>query len=155
GGQKRYILVEVEVPGSREGMRLSLGAAKANIKDRATGASSELSGGVEVGFTRSREAAVASVDRKAKVAMVRALANENERKAVQLRDAGNAPAAQAVLRSNAVVLGEAAKELQDDELKAEASQSAMSAESIVDEKAWGAQRKGMTSTQLKKSRQMK
>lgn len=155
GGQKRYILVEVELPAGTEGSRFSLGSAKASLKDRSTGVSSELSGGAEVGYTRSREVAVASVDRKAKASMIRALANENERKAVQLRDAGNAPAAQAMLRSNAIVLGEAAKELQDESLKAEAVQSSMSAEGLEDEQSWGAQRKGMTANQAKKSRQMK
>lgn len=155
GGQKRYILVEVEVPGSREGMRLNLGSAKASLKDRSSGAASELAGAVDIGFTRNREVAVASVDKKAKASMIRGLANENERKAVQLRDAGNAPAAQALLRSNAAVLGEAAKELQDEDLKADAVQSSASAEKIVLEESWGEQRKGMTSTQLKKSRQMK
>ena len=155
GGQKRYILVEVELPAGTEGSRVNLGSAKASLKDRNTGVASELSGGAEVGYTRSREVAVASVDRKAKASVIRALANENERKAVELRDAGNKPAAQAMLRSNAMVLNEAAKELQDESLKAEAVQSSMSAEVIGDEQTWGAQRKGMTANQAKKSRQMK
>lgn len=155
GGQKRYILVEVELPAGTEGARFNLGSAKASLKDRSTGVSSELSGAAEVGYTRNREVVLASVDKKAKAAMIRGLANENERKAVQLRDAGNAPAAQAILRSNAVVLNEAAKELQDESLKAEAVQSSMSAEGLEDEQSWGAQRKGMTANQAKKSRQMK
>lgn len=155
GGQKRYILVEVELPAGTEGSRFSLGSAKASLKDRSTGASSELSGAAEVGYTRNREVVLASVDKMAKAAMIRGLANENERKAVQLRDAGNKPAAQALLRSNAAVLNEAAKELQDESLKAEAAQSSVSAAQIDDEQSWGAQRKGMTANQAKKSRQMK
>lgn len=155
GGQKRYILVEVELPAGTEGSRVNLGSAKATMKDRNTGAANELSGAAEVGYTRNREVAYASVDRKAKASMVRALANENERKAVELRDAGNKPAAQAMLRSNAAVLNEAAKELQDETLKAEAAQSSVSAAQIDDDQAWGAQRKDMTAKQAKKSRQMK
>lgn len=155
GGQKRYILVEVELPAGTEGSRFSLGSAKASLKDRKTGSSSELSGAAEVGYTRNREVVLASVDKMAKASMIRALANENERKAVELRDAGNKPAAQAMLRSNAAVLNEAAKELQDESLKAEAAQSSVSAAQIDDERAWGAQRKDMTAKQAKKSRQMK
>jgi len=154
-GQKKILLVEVEVPAGADGARAGLGDVSASVKERASGQARSVNGRAEVAYSRDRVAAASSVDRVAKVAVVRATANENLKKAIQLRDEGKNTAAKAVLQENASVLGEAARELDDTSLRQDADMAKGAIGSIDNEAEWGKERKSLRSKQHKITTQSK
>lgn len=154
-GQKKILLVEVEVPAGADGARAGLGDVTASVKERASGQARSATGRAEVGYSRDRVAAASSVDRVAKVAVVRATANENLKKAIQLRDEGKNTAAKAVLEENATSLGAAARELNAPSLQQDADMAKGAIGSIDDEAEWGKERKSLRSKQHKITTQSK
>lgn len=155
GGQKKILLVEVEVPAGKAGAQVRLGDATVTAKERATGAADVAEARAEVAYTAERAVAVASVDKVAKAAVVRASANENLKKAISARDAGRKEEAKAILRDNAATLGAAAKELNAPALQQDAVMQEQAAEKVDDEASWGSSRKTLRSKQHKVTTQSK
>lgn len=155
GGQKKILLVEVEVPAGKAGAQVRLGDATVTAKERATGAADVAEARAEVSYTAERAVAVASVDKVAKAAVVRASANENLKKAISARDAGRKEEAKAILRDNAATLGAAAKELNAPVLQQDAVMQEQAAEKVDDEASWGSSRKTLRSKQHKVTTQSK
>lgn len=155
GGQRKYVLVEVEVPASRAGSRMNLGAARADLLERSSGSRKRYDGTADIGFSGDRAVARASVDKAAKVSEVRALVNENAKKAVALRDQGfaQAPAARAAFESNAAVLSKAAEELGDNKLREEAEVQKRAAGKVSSDSDWARGRKDEKARQHKTSNQ--
>jgi len=155
GGQKKILLVEVEVPAGKAGTRLDLGAATVSVKERSTGAVSSLSASAAVTYSADRVEAKASVDRTTKAAVVRATANEALKQAIALRDRGQRAEAKAALQRNAIMLDSAAVELGDDKLREDAALSQQAAQKVESEAEWGSSRKSLRSKQHKITTQSK
>lgn len=155
GGQRKILLVEVEVPAGKAGSTVELGSATVAARERATGASTVAEAKAAASYSEDRVAAVASVDRTAKAAVVRATANENLKKAISARDAGRKEEAKAILRDNAATLGAAAKELNAPSLQEDAILQEKAATQVDDEADWGSNRKSLRSKQHKITTQSK
>lgn len=155
GGQKKILLLEVEVPAGKSGANLPLGSASVSVKDRATGAPSTATASADVSFSADKAVATASVDRTTKAAVVRATANENLKKAIEMRDRGQRAEAKAALRQNAAMLESAGVELGDAKLREDAALSEKAAEKVESEVEWSSSRKSLRSKQHKITTQSK
>lgn len=155
GGQKKILLVEVEVPAAKAGTQVRLGDASVSAKERATGTATTAIARAEVSYSEDRIVATASVDKGAKAAVVQASANENLKKAIAARDAGRKEEAKAILRSNAATLGAAAVELNAPSLQQDAAMQEQAATQVDDESDWSSNRKSLRSKQHKVTTQSK
>lgn len=155
GGQRKILLVEVEVPAGKDGAKTGVGEVSAVVKDRATGATATASSRADISYSGNQVVAVASLDKKTKAAVVRATANENLKRAIQMRDAGKPAEAKAILKGNASLLGEAAGELGDASLREEAAAVEKSADQVEDASSWSKERKVLRSKQHKVTTQSK
>lgn len=155
GGQTKVLLLEVEVPPSRAGTNLDLGEVVAKVKDRASGTPIETRAQASIRFTNDQVAAKGSIDKVAKVAEVRAKANEKLKEAITLSDKGQKKAAKALLESNAGALGAAAAEYGDETLRQDAVSSEQAAQQVEDEVKWKVERKSLRSKQHKITTQSK
>jgi len=155
GGQKKILLVEVEVPAGTNGTRSPVGEASATVKERSSGTTQSVAARAEIGYSGDKVAASSSVDKTTKVAVVRATANMNAKRAIEMRDAGKPAEAKAIFRDNASMLGGAAKELGDKKLEEDAVSAQSASESVDDEQQWGKERKVLRSKQHKITTQSK
>lgn len=155
GGQRKILLVEVEVPAGKDGSKVGVGEVSAVVKDRATGATTTAASRADISYSGNQVVAVASLDKKTKAAVVRATANENLKRAIEMRDAGKPAEAKAILKGNASYLGAAASELNDATLREEASAVQQSADRVDDASSWSKERKVLRSKQHKVTTQSK
>ena len=153
--QEKYIMLEVEadpdVPvGEREIARVDL-----MYNNLATHETDHVSSAVLARFTESEAEVRERVDAPTMVSAIEQQAIVNEEKAIQLRDAGRAVEAEAVMKENARFLQENAALYHAGELSDEAQRSLEAAETMKDEAAWNRQRKAMRSDHYKAKTQQK
>jgi len=141
--QEKYLLIELDVPPHREGVKINVADVKINYDNMETQRNDQLADGVNIAFTRSQEVVDDSKDKDTLVDAVKQIATEVSEQAIILRDRGEVEEAQQLLESNIdYLMGEAA-DLESDELAGLGQMNEMDAAAIADDEDWNANRKRM------------
>jgi Ca-activated chloride channel homolog len=146
GKQEKYILVEVEVDPQEAGARLELAQVAAAFTSAESRARVSLSSQAAVAFSASAEEARRSVDRDVTVAAVEMIANENNKRALALRDQGQVDQARSALLDNERYLNDNAARFGSDRLSKQGKMNRAASENL-DEANWNKNRKGLRKMQ--------
>jgi Ca-activated chloride channel homolog len=152
--QEKYVLLEVEVPSGKPGSRKQVAEVdviynnlRTNIRENTT----ELA---YARFSASKKDVAENINKIIAVQQIKAIANEESRKAVELRDKGNIDSAQVIMLEQVNKLNKQAAILGSDELREESQEMELDAEAMEDEKDWSRTRKSLRSRQYKETNQM-
>lgn len=152
--QEKFVLFEVKVPPGAAGQRRSLADVAVNYSNMVSKKKAQKRTAAAVEFSGARAAVAARQNKKVMEAAVEAIATDNNRKALALRDQGNARDAEKVLRDNAAYLKQNAARLQSKKLEAYGERNAQDAVQVkAGDQAWGRARKAMREDQTKKATQ--
>ncbi len=110
---------------------------------------------VEASYSGDDILVTASESADVMVAVVEQIATEQNRLAVDLRDQGRIDEAQLLLLQNTAYVKDKAIKYDSQTLSDVALENEADAENIVKQEEWTSQRKAMTETQLKRSKQRK
>jgi hypothetical protein len=97
-----------------------------------------------VRFSKSVAAVKRAAKKKVMVSVVEAVANQNQRAAIKLRDQRKTAAARRTLKKNSAYLRQQAKRYRSKRLHDFADEAASAAESVSDDRNWRRNRKSMT-----------
>jgi Ca-activated chloride channel family protein len=146
--QEKFFLLEVEVPPEAAGKTLAI--AKVDIS-YAAGANTERSSAtVNASFSASPKQIADATNRAVMVAAVEAVATENNRLAVNLRDQGKVEEAKKVLINNSSYLKTKGDEYDSPALRTYGTANETDSKNL-DEQAWTRQRKSMRQQQHRNS----
>jgi Ca-activated chloride channel family protein len=145
--QERYVLLEAEVAPQSAGRQIDVADVSVGITNvRENRARLTLSGRARLTFTASKADAEHSVSKDVMVAAVEQIGNENNKRALELRDQGQISQAQALLGSNAGYLSSNAERLGSEKLRRQ-SRSNKTASENLDDAQWTRSRKMMRQEQ--------
>ncbi len=145
--QERYFVVEVEIPMGENGGRVAVADVSIEYVNMLTSNTDKLSSAVQVKFSDSQEIADKDVDKEILASCVLQIANERNRQATALRDAGQVEEARKLLLTNAAYLGKNFELLGVPELQLRCVSNEDQADKL-DAKQWAANRKAMVELQL-------
>jgi Ca-activated chloride channel family protein len=152
--QERYFVVECEIPlGEAESSRKVVDVS-ADYKNMITETNDHLTSSVEVRFTRSKEIAAAAINKEVMSSCVLQIANERNRLATELRDAGKVSEASAILKANSEYLESNGKKLENEALRRRGEDNRLQA-SEVESADWNVSRKNMKALQYGDSSQQR
>ncbi len=110
--QERYFVLEVEIPYGKPDTSTQAAEVRVEYMNLFTETEDKLTSNVAVKFTKSEEVAEEAIDKEILAACVIQIANERNREATRLRDAGKIDEARDLLRSNAAYLEQSNEKLQ-------------------------------------------
>lgn len=145
--QQRYFVIEVELASGSAGSSMPVADVVVDYINMATETQDKLASSVRVKFTDSQELADSEVNKEVMAACVIQIANERNRKATELRDAGEVEKARQLLLQNADYLGQNYRNLGVPELQLRCELNGLQAEKLQ-AKDWAANRKGMRANQV-------
>lgn len=152
--QQKHVLFEVKVPPGAAGKKRALAdvaVSYANMISKQKGARKAAAG---VEFSAARDAVAARQNKKVIEAAVEAIATDNNRRALALRDQGNTKDAERVLNDNAAYLKQNATKLQSQRLQSYGERNARDAVQIKSSaQDWQRARKAMREDHAKKATQ--
>jgi Ca-activated chloride channel family protein len=146
-GQERYVLLEAEVAPRAPGRAFevaSVSVRMAGLREGATRVS--LSGRAGLAFTASNADAEASVQKAIMVSVVEQVGNENNKRALALRDEGKLRDAALAMESNTAYLSSNASRLGSEKLEKQSARTKDAARSL-DDASWRKKRKEMREEQ--------
>ncbi len=148
--QERYFVLEIEVPYGKPDTSKPAAEVTVEYMNLFTETKDKLSSSVAVKFTTSEDLAEAAVNKEILAACVIQIANERNREATRLRDAGKIDEARDLLRSNAAYLAKSNEALQLPGLQSRAALNSSQADGIA-EPNWAGNRKLMIEQQFGES----
>lgn len=147
---ERYAIVELEVPGlspvASQDYRF-VASLDVDYDNLATQHKDRLESRLNVSYTTSDSVVEERTNKKVIIDVVRQIANENNERAVALRDQGQVQEAEQILRRNSEYLYMNASKYNSDELKQYGTQNSSDAKDIQQPSRWSYQRKAMRDTQ--------
>lgn len=143
GKQTKDLLLEVEVPASRANTRRRLGTVDVRYRNMFTKKQGRVKARPTVSFSSSPAAVQRSAKKDVMVSVVEAVANQNQREAITLRDARKRGEARKTLEKNSAYLRQQAKRYQSKRLRDFADEAAGAAEAVGDDSSWRRNRKSM------------
>jgi Ca-activated chloride channel homolog len=152
--QEKYVLLEVEVPGSAAMQTQSVANILVTYANMETKTTDRLGSAISVHFDASPQVVEERTDAKVMAECVLQIANERNAEAVVLRDQGETMKAQALLKSNAAFLNDNAQRFDSKKLEKRALDNTKQSENL-NRKDWKRTRKGMRSQQHEDARQQK
>ena len=154
--QEQYVLLELEAPvGSNGEAKRLAGVSWSYLRMGSTPVAERGTRWVEASYSGDDILVMASEDAGVMVAVVEQIATEQNRLAVDLRDQGRIEEAQLLLLKNTAYVKDKALKYDSQTLSDVALENEADAEKIVKQEEWTSQRKSMTETQLKRSKQRK
>jgi len=154
--QEQYVLLELEAPvGSNGEAKRLAGVSWSYLRMGSTPVAERGTQWVEASYSGDDVLVMASEDAGVMVAVVEQIATEQNRLAVDLRDQGRIEEAQLLLLKNTAYVKDKALKYDSQTLSDVALENEADAEKIVKQEEWTSQRKSMTETQLKRSKQRK
>jgi Ca-activated chloride channel homolog len=144
--QERYFVLEVEIPHGKVGTRTEVAEVSVEYMNMVTEEKDKLKSTVKVKFTESSEEAEKDVNKEVLAACVIQIANERNRRATELRDAGEVSEAKKLLLENADYLGRNYEALGVPELSTRSTLNGLQAEKL-ESKDWAGNRKMMREQQ--------
>lgn len=150
--QQKHVLFEVKVPPGAAGKKRALADVAVSYANMMSKQKATRRAAAAVEFSAARDAVAARQNKGVMEAAALGIATDNNRKAVALRDQGNARDAEKVLQDNARYLKQEATRLKSKQLEVYGERNAKDA---VDVKSgdWGRARKTMREDQAKKATQ--
>jgi len=154
--QEQYVLLELEAPvGSNGEAKRLAGVSWSFLRMGSTPVAERGTRWVEASYSGDDVLVTASEAADVMVAVVEQIATEQNRLAVDLRDQGRIEEAQLLLLKNTAYVKDKAQQYDSQTLSDVALENEADAENIVKQEEWTSQRKAMTETQLKRSKQRK
>jgi Ca-activated chloride channel family protein len=144
--QQRYFVVELEIASGQANTTAPVAEVSVEYLNMATETKDKLTSTVQVKFTDSAEAAEKDVNKEVLAACVVQIANERNRRATELRDAGEVEEAKKLLQFNADYLDINFRSLGVPELEMRRDLNSLQAKKL-DSKNWAANRKDMRELQ--------
>lgn len=145
-GQERYFVVEVEVTCGEDGSAAPIGNIAVNYMNLVTETEDRLTSALKVKFTKSQAIADKDIDKEIMGSCVIQIANEQNRKATELRDNGKIEEARQLLFTNGNFLHDNFRRLGLPELELRCEANLLQAESLEEGK-WSENRKAMRQQQ--------
>ncbi|MDQ1256356.1 MAG: Ca-activated chloride channel, partial [Candidatus Hydrogenedentes bacterium] len=142
GGQLKYVMLEVEVPGGSVGQSLNVASVDVTYANMKSASRDELHRALAVTLTNSPDAVEQSVNKDVMIAAVREIGSETSRRAIELRDQGKIEEARSAIVGNRSFYLNNAQTLQSEELLKDSEEAAEDL-SNLDNANWGMQRKVM------------
>lgn len=152
--QEKYVILEVEVPSERPGAKREVASVDIAYDNLTTNSREKVSRLAYATFTSSRKVVAEKANREVQIQAAKAVANEQSRRAVELRDKGDVKAARSLMTRNAGYLQQQADVLGSEDLLRQSEQYEQEAEAIDDDLKWNKTRKSMRKRQYKESNQM-
>ena len=149
--QEKYVLLEVEVPPKPDDAQMHVARVNISYANMQTHETDELSGSVDVKFSKDEIACRKSINRGVTEQCVLQIANETNIRATSLRDQGKTEEARTLLRGNSAYLGENARLLGSDLLQLRCFDNQLQADNI--DKNWAKFRKDMRAKQNEDTQQ--
>jgi Ca-activated chloride channel family protein len=147
--QERYALIEVELePGAINTSR-RIADVDVSYQNMVSGATDRLAAPAAVAFTASTTEVDARANKAVMVAAVEAIANDNNRMALELRDKGKVKEAKELLLLNSQQIQLEADRWGSEKLKDSARLNFEDSEKIDEEETWNENRKAMRKNQQK------
>lgn len=147
GRQEKFVLLEVEVGPRPVGKKETIADVRVTYADMATKATAEGNGKLMANFVDSRQEVEQAVNRSVMVPVVQLIANERNREAMALRDAGNVEQARKTLLETSTFLQNNATRYKAPALRKQKKQYDFDADNL-DGAKWNKQRKSMRSRQF-------
>ncbi|MBX3161738.1 MAG: VWA domain-containing protein [Deltaproteobacteria bacterium] len=147
--QKKNVVLEVKVPAGVAGAKRNLADVNVSYANMVSKKKGAKRGAVGVEFSADKTLVTARQNRAALELAVEAIATDNNRQAVALRDQGKVREAQQALERNAVYLQQEAARLSSEKLKVYERQNVEESRSI-DKRDWNETRKSMREDHLKR-----
>ncbi len=152
-GRERYMMLEVEVPAYEDGQSRELAQASLSYANMETKTVDKLSSKVDIRFSNSESAVKEAVNKPVMEEYVELVANENNKKAMRLRDEGKIKEAQALFTGNAAYLDSNALILDNSSRLRRSAEMNRSHSAAADSSSWGTTRKGAVKLQYQLSTQ--
>lgn len=150
--QQKHVLFEVKVPPGAAGKKRALADVAVSYANMISKRKGARRAAAAVEFSAAREVVAARQNKQVLEAAIEAIATDNNRKAVALRDQGNTKDAEQVLKDNAAYLRQQATRLRSKKLEAYGARNAQDAVEIKSQD-WGRARKSMREDHAKKATQ--
>lgn len=152
--QQKHVLFEVKVPPGAAGQKRALAGVAVHYANMISKQKATRRGAAAVEFSAARDAVAARQNKVVLEAAIEAIATDNNRKAVALRDQGNAADAEKILQDNAVYLQKEATRLQSKKLESYGLRNAQDAVKVkARAQDWERTRKSMREDQTKRATQ--
>ncbi len=152
GEHEKYVILEVEVPAHEVDKVRELALARINYLDMLTDKPGKSGIAAQITFSESKEESDASVNKKMFADVVEQIAILNNKKALELRDAGKVQEAKQMLNYNLGYLNDNYSTLGSEKLKSYAEENRDDAENLEGEN-WNYQRKSMRESQSRRQKQ--
>ena len=150
--QQKHVLFEVKVPPGAAGKKRGLADVAVSYANMVSKQKATRRAAAAIEFSAARDAVAARQNKQVMEAAALAIATDNNRKAVALRDQGKAQDAERVLQDNARYLKQEATRLGSKQLDAYGDRNAADAVQVKGAD-WGRARKTMREDQAKKATQ--
>lgn len=147
GEQSRFFLLEIEVPSGADSTARDVAEVTAAFRNMIAESSQELSAKTRVGYSQDEQRLAADRNDDIVARAVLLIANEANKRATNLRDAGQIQEARELLINNASFLKKNAVELGSTELDLSCENNLRQAD-LLDEKNWNFNRKRMVEQQF-------
>ena len=144
--QERYFVLEVEVPFAVKGTAMPVAEVAVEYTNMVTETTDKLTSAVEVKFTEDKTVATNAIDKSVFASCMILVANETNKRATELRDAGQINAACNLLQTNAAWLDKQYRAVAVPELKSKSLMNRMQSENLFDN--WATTRKAMRESQV-------
>jgi Ca-activated chloride channel family protein len=152
--QQKHVLFEVKVPPGAAGKKRALADVAVKYANMISKQKATRRGAAAVEFSAARNVVAARQNKQVMEAAALAIAADNNRKAVALRDQGNARDAEKILRDNAAYLQKEATRLQSKKLEVYGKRNAQDAVKVkAGAQDWGRARKAMKEDHAKRATQ--
>ena len=145
--QQKHVLFEVKVPPGSAGKKRELADVAVKYANMISNKKGSKRDAVAIEFSAARSAVEKRQNRRVIEAAVEAIATDNNRQAVALRDEGKVAEAAKVLQSNAAYLEQEGQRLQSTKLKDFGKKNAADASAVQNEAEWTKTRKTMRKDQ--------
>lgn len=146
--QERYFVVEVEVPDGEKDAAQQLAEVSLEYMNMHTETEDKLTSSVQVKFTDQKEVSTAAINKEVKSMCVLQIANENNRNATKLRDAGKIEEARKLLLFNADYLGTNFRSLGDEKLLLSCEENKLQSTQLTPQRWAAGGRKAMVESQV-------
>lgn len=143
GKQRKNVVLEVDVPPGRAGTARKLADVAVRYRNLFTKKTRRVKARPTVKFSGSRQQVAKNAKREVMVTVVEALANERQKQAIALRDAGKVAEAKKTLKETSVYLRQNGRKYRSRELADFADEAAGAAQAVESERDWSRGRKQM------------
>ena len=151
--QQKYVLFEVKVPSGDAGKKRQIANVTAKYANMISKKSGEKQKAATIAFTAARGDVAKNQNKQVLEAAVEAIAMDQNRRAVALRDAGKVQEAQKVLEDNARYLDDNAGKLASKKLQDYGKVNADNAKHMTKPADWNRERKSMKADEHAKATQ--